>query len=226
MFLLPRNDNPAKPRDAPMAETIKLWTIQPWTVWEQVRAQGKVFVDSRYTANLHDCYEWLLEQLPKHISGYGNHYPWWAYCVRPDLRAQRHYHTLGERFVLMELELPKDRVLTFPFWAWDLIFRGQYLSVDRQESEDWENRLRVAVPDEDVYPYPEPWRSELVASWRRLFEPNLPDWAWSWLDEPPPSKREAVFEVLDRQYVRRVTSFIGTRANAPPRRFSVMEDPS
>jgi hypothetical protein len=212
---------------------IRVWTIQPWDVWEQVKVQGALTVDPRYVANLHHCYDWLKEQLALRLPGYTGCYPWWAYCSRPDLRRERHKEPREERAVLIELGLPRNRVLTFPFWAWDLIFQGQFLSTSRRESERWHRRLRAAVPDEDEYYLrrvreaapgevvgilPEPWLTELELSWEQLFDPDFPDRGWSLGGEPRgETEREAVFEVLSRDCTRRVTPLLGTSRTARPR---------
>jgi hypothetical protein len=155
--------------------------------------------------------------LPRHIPGYAGHYPWWAYCSRPDLRRERHFKLRGERYALIELDLPLDRVVLFPCGAWDRIYIGEFLSPVRGECEQWERRLREAVPDLETDPLPEPWQTELEASWQRLFDPELPVQGWP-LDEPWRfSEREAVFEVLERRSVRRITPFLGADSAGEPR---------
>jgi Domain of unknown function (DUF3841) len=193
-------------------EIIRVWTVQPWEVWEAVESRGALAVDPRFSANLHRCYEWLQAQLLRRLPGYTGHYPWWAYGTRPDLRRVRHQQPYGARRVLIELDLPTERVMVFPFWAWDCIFYERFLSPSRRESEDWKKRLLKAVPNaEDTDPLPEPWQTELEASWERLFDPKLPARGWLVGRAPPLSEREVVFEVLDRGSVRRVTPFVGAR---------------
>lgn len=197
--------------------TVRVWTVQPWVVWEQLVTAGKLTVDPRYSANLHHCYEWLRVQLVHRVAGYSGHYPWWAYGTRPDLRRVRHLEPRGERYALIDLELPRDRVAVFPFWAWDRIFYGKYLSPGRRESADWHRRLREVVADEDSWPLPEPWHTELEASWDWLFSAALPVNGWSPGPRAPLSDWEAVFEVLDRGHVSGVTPFLGAGRGRPAR---------
>ncbi len=194
------------------SQTIRAWTIQPWIVWERLETRGSLTVDPQFAGNLHECYEWLRGQLLQRIPGYSGHYPWWAYRTRPDLRRARHTRCRDQRFVLIEMELPREQVLEFPFWAWDCIFYGRFLSTNQRESADWERRLREAVPDEDTNPLPEPWLSELRSSWLRLFDSELPTQGWLSGSALPQSDREVVLEVLDRRFVRRVTPFLGARS--------------
>jgi hypothetical protein len=98
---------------------------------------------------------------------------------------------------------------TFPCWAWDTVYCGQYLSFARQEHDEWVEAMRQAVPDEDARPLPQPWQTQLEASWLRLFDPHLPSQSW---DDEAISKsgsREAVLGVLRVEEVRQVTEFFG-----------------
>lgn len=76
--------------------------------------------------------------------------------------------------------------------------------------------MRQAVTDEDLWPLPEPWRSELEASWLRLFHPDLPEYGWSEDSPQTYADKEAVFEVLNKQDVRAVTHFVGSNPRYPP----------
>ena len=108
-------------------------------------------------------------------------------------------------------------MLSFPFWGWDCVFSGALLTVRKRESDGWERRMRAPVPDEDADPLPEPWRSELEASWERLFDPALPARGWSPWGRWPSAEREAVFETLALAHVRRATVFVGTSRARTPR---------
>lgn len=192
-------------------ETVRAWTIQPWELWTAVQAQGWMTIDPRYSANLHHCYEWLRPQLLRRIPGYQGHYPWWAYGTRPDLRQRHHHYPRSERYAMLELELSRAKTCVLTFWAWDLIFCGEFLSYTAEEAADWRRRLEAAVPNEDELPrLPQPWLSELESSWECLFAPDLPMEGWWRPHEPPVSSCEVVFEVLDLVHVKSVTAFLGT----------------
>jgi len=135
------------------------------------------------------------------------------------LRRFRHYTPAGKVEVRLELEISRDAVLQFPCWAWHTVYCQDYLATTREEHEAWESRLRKAVPDEDQWPLPEPWRSDLEASWQRLFDRDLPPHRWDDRSLYPKDStcREAVFETLRLDEVRRVTVFRGTAAWAMAR---------
>ncbi|MFC1706716.1 DUF3841 domain-containing protein [Planctomycetota bacterium] len=198
--------------------TIRGWSVQPWTVWEQLDAEGSLTVDPSYVAEVHHAYEWLRPRLATHIPGYSGHYPWWAHIRRPDLRGVRHEKPAGERFALLELQLPRKLVVLLRFWAWDLIFYGYYLSATPGPSRTWHRRLKEHVPnEEDIWPLPSPWQEELEASWELLFDPVLPVAGWRPGGGPASHDVDIVFEKLDRSYVRTITSFLGARRSLEPR---------
>jgi hypothetical protein len=69
--------------------------------------------------------------------------------------------------------------------------------------------MRQAVPDEDLWPLPQPWRDELEASWLQLFAPDLPAHGWADMANEALLYYEAVFETLCLRDVRCVTHFVG-----------------
>lgn len=195
---------------------MRVWTIQPVEVWERLEHDGSVVVDAfhpRYSGYRHPPYDWLAARLTWRLADYPGPatWPWWAYCRFPDLRLFRHTRDAGSREVRITLEVGEGRdALSFPCWAWDTVFRQDYLAFTEAEHADWMGRMRAAVPDEDLWPLPAPWQDELAASWERLFSPALPARAWNadsggWSSDD----REAVLGVLRRSQVRGVTHFVG-----------------
>jgi hypothetical protein len=194
---------------------MRIWTVQPLVVWEQFQQQALLHVDETRTSTpgyVPDSYPWLAQQLKERLPQYPGTIPWWAYCEKPDLRWVRHRRHEGERQVRLELEPRAGTFLTYPLSAWDTVFCGQYLSFARQEHDEWVQAMRRAVPDEDAWPLPEPWRTQLEASWLRLFDPDLPPRPWD--DENlvllgKSGTREAVLGLLRLEEVRQVTHFVG-----------------
>jgi len=192
---------------------VHIWTIQPITVWQALRKELLLYVreDSlSYHGYIPPAYAWLQLQLAQRLSGYSGHLPWWSYCRKPDLRRHRHLRPTDATQVRLELEIANELVLRFPCWAWNRVFCQDYLATTREEYEDWTRNLRQAVPDEDVWPLPQPWRSQLEASWERLFAPELPSLDWD--EESLWSGRlsfEVVFEKLRLEDVCHVTVIKG-----------------
>jgi hypothetical protein len=192
---------------------MRLWTVRPLVVWEQLQQLCLLTVDETRLSTpgyVPDSYRWLALQLEHQLPEYPGSLPWWAYCEKPDLRWVRHSRPAGQREVRIELEPRPGTFLTFPCWAWHTVFCGQNLSFARQEQDDWREAMRQAVPDEDAWPLPEPWRTQLEASWLRLFDPNLPPCPWD--QEAIYGKsgsREAVLGALRLEDERQVTHFVG-----------------
>jgi Domain of unknown function (DUF3841) len=191
---------------------MRIWTIQPFTVWEQLQQSGQLHVDEGrlpYDGFLPEAYRWLVRQLTQMLPGYPGTLPWWGYCAKPDLRLFRHHRPAGGREVRLELEVRDGNYLTLPVWAWHTVYTGQYLSATSQEHGEWMDAMRQAVPDEDTWPLPEPWRTQLEASWQRLFDPILPPDPWDGRCIGQSGSREAVLGLLRLEDVRQVRSFVG-----------------
>jgi hypothetical protein len=191
---------------------MRLWTVQPLTVWEQIQQHGEVHVDE---ARMHTpsfvppAYRWLVRQLEQRLTGYPGTCPWWTYCEKPDLRWVRHTRPAGEQHVRIELEPAFGTFLAFPRWAWDRIYCRQYLSFTRSEHDEWTAAMRRAVPDEDAWPLPEPWGGQLEASWLRLFDRDLPPRSWHQGGGDGSDSQEAVLGTLRLTEVREVKHFVG-----------------
>lgn len=157
--------------------TIPLWTIQPASVLEPLRESGVLRVDRMKLVGVPHAYRWLARQLRRRVPGYRGGLPWWFSTKRPDLRRHRFRWPRGEALVRLEVELDSARVASFPSWAWDLVYTGDFLARSLSEYRSWEAGLRRAGIDEDTGPLPLPWRSHLERSWERLFT-ALPDRPW------------------------------------------------
>lgn len=188
---------------------MRVWTVQPLIVWDRLQEARLLQADpvSYYDGYTPWQYQWIVSQLRKRVPGYDGGFPWWAYCEKPDLRWVRHHRPSGQQQV--RIEVNPDNMITFPSWAWDVIHSGHFLAFTKREQDAWTKAMRRSVPNEDLWPLPEPWRSELEASWLRLFEPALPMCGWLDACERPNPNKEAVFETLRLGDVKSVTHFVG-----------------
>ena len=197
---------------------MRIWTIQPLLVWERLQQYSVLHVDSAYYSYGEGYvpwqYLWLAEQLKNRLPGYGGNLPWWAYCKKPDLRRVRHNRKVGTVHVRIELELPPEELFVMPLEAWDRVHCGDYLAYDEQEYAQWHATWRAVLTEDEYYdswPRPEPWGSQMHASWERLFDIGKSGIEWDgsgkWM--------EAVFEPLRRCNVRKVTRFMGVNRHLP-----------
>ncbi len=193
-----------------------LWTYQPKAVLDTLESVGVVGVDPAfYEDGGPVAYRWLASRLHRVIPGYSGRFPWWLYtrCPWPEGRREGEW--------MLELEIPAELCFEMPIWAWNDVFRGVYLALDRFEFERWQRRCRRSglqdppghweAPGE---PQPAILVDEVMASFDRLFEGNLPKYApyyprgWRFGRKNRPSRRghrrpatEVVTEWLRREWL-------------------------
>ncbi|MCD5407731.1 DUF3841 domain-containing protein, partial [Candidatus Bipolaricaulota bacterium] len=150
---------------------VRVWTIQPVEVLERLEAERVLYADpSRIPEEFRHAYDWMRTQMERRIPGYGGHYPWWGWhSPRPDLRRSGHLPQ-GTRGVRLELELDPAEMLLSDFDAWHVVLNRGYLALSEDEEEAWYRRFAAAVPDRRAWPLPEPWRSDILSSWERIFD--------------------------------------------------------
>ena len=191
---------------------MRVWTVQPLIVWQRLQDAGAVAVDSACYPDEYVPwqYRWLADRLKERLPRYEGGLPWWAYGYKPHLRWVRHSRPQGEPQVRIEVEIDADRAIVFPTWAWHGMYTGRFLAYTPEEQEAWETAMRLAVPDLDEWPLPQPRRAELEESWLRLFDPDLPASGWSGWAAKPTCETEAVFGLLRVEDVRAGRHFIGS----------------
>ena len=184
---------------------MRLWTIQPVETFTRLQREKVLYVDEHTVPEeFRHAYDWMREQMARRIPGYGGHYPWWGWVNRPDLRRSGHLPP-GTKGVRLELEVPDAEVLLSDFDAWHCVLNRSYLALTEEEDEAWEARFRSAVPDPYAWPPPEPWYSEILASWERIFDLHAlaaTDWRGG------ERHLQATFECLRLADVRRVKPFV------------------
>ena len=203
----------------PKPDTIRLWTVQRPYVWQALQEQGTLLVDPNHpqfaderAVDMLAAYDWLREQMTRRIPGYTGHYPWWAYEHFLDLRFYR-WHTppYGQRLVRLELAVPKEQVLLSAYGAWHCVLNRGYLPKAvvwedyEREWHAWEAEAKEAGVEIEIHgnrtpiiPYPEPWETQLQASWEHIFNVEA---------RRPNETIQATFERLELAQVVKVTEF-------------------
>jgi len=186
---------------------LRVWTIQPFEVWERLQMSGLLYADGRHIPpELRFAYQWMRDQMVKRIAGYSGRYPWWGWAhPKPDLRCAGHLPR-GTRGVRLELELHDQEVLLSDFDAWHFVLNQGYLALNEAEFEDFYRRFDAVVADPHAWPPPKSWHTAIVASWGRIFDLDAlatnPDWSG------PEGYIQATFECLRLEDVRHVTYFV------------------
>jgi hypothetical protein len=192
---------------------LRLWTIQPIEVWERLQREKTLLVDPAHPNFQNDpiyleAYEWMREQMALRVSGYEGNYPWWVYDYKLDLRAYRfHTHPPNERWVRLELEIPSDKVLLSAYGAWHYVVNPWYLpyATDNEgyecEEDAWEADASAHGINvfHNAHPFPEPWESQMRASWERIFDVD---------DLRETNTIQATFERLELAEVVKITQFV------------------
>lgn len=118
------------------SKRIKLWTIQPIAIYEELVEKGEVNVFGSEFANSDPKhlygYEWLISQMNQRIgeSPHPNQYPMWAWFQwlhhngqMPDMR--RYGLAKGEKNVRLTIEMDREDVLLSDFEMWHNVFQFQ-----------------------------------------------------------------------------------------------------
>jgi len=197
-------------------DVITLWTIQPSFVWHALQEKGTLLVDSSHPdflnnfQDLHESYDWLRKQMARRIPGYTGNYPWWAYEHFLDLRFYRWHHPSGsERMVRLGLEIPCEQVLLSGYESWHCVLNRSYLPRSvvweeyEQEWDAWNDEaskygVRTGSRGPSDQPFPEPWESQIQASWENIFDVDI---------RRPGETIQATFERLELVHVVHATEF-------------------
>jgi len=193
-----------------MANVI-LWTIQDMTAWERLQRYGVLRADGRRApAYFRDAYRWMSEQMRLRLPPNPARYPLWAWYrwegtarCSPDLRAVGHLDK-GASGVRIEFEIPDRMVLLSDFDGWHCVLSRCLNSANEQEFDAFDAELEREAAGAR-WPFPEPFHSQVVSSWERIFDLEGGDEDWC----GPASRRcvQATFWELALSQVRRVDSF-------------------
>ena len=208
---------------------MRIWTIQPAEVWSSLQDKKVMYACAalgemlawlppawEHLSQPPTCpYEWIVQEMRERVSQHPiAKYPWWGWYrwngvsrARPDLRAHAWWYPNGESNVRIELEIPDHHVLLSDYQDWHGVLGGWFHSYSKSEDDAFDRRLDSAGIDSHDVLREEPFRSEVLASWQRIFdlEGGDPEWLW------PPDRREiqATFWELRFDQVQEVTHFKG-----------------
>jgi hypothetical protein len=195
--------------------TLRLWTLQPWEVWDSLRRGRNLYVDlALIEGQIHDflwAYDFMREQMAQRLPGYEGHYPWWAWRhPKPDLRTWYPHNCFlpGTHATRIELAIPADRVLLSNETAWWYVIQPNYLSAGGADLEDsgFESTAAEEAAGEEKWnrclewPLSAPWQFRVVPSWGRVFDLEA-------MERQCGNAVQATFERLELADVVAVTEF-------------------
>ena len=199
---------------------MELWSIQPESVFQEILSTGKYRCDitKSQMQNCMEQYGWLVQQMTYRIGpppeGVG--YPVWAWYQwdenrkRPDLRSERWGNgRKGDRFVLMELDIPEQDVLLSDFDSWSIILLHGFLANSEEECLQLEAQYD-SLPKEQQ-------RILQRKNWERAFDisPFRSDWTTRGRSV------QATFWELRKEQILSVNSFVAASSRPLQGRKSV-----
>lgn len=155
---------------------MKLWSIQPKNVLDEIRSQETFRCDASRSYNLSKSgslrlpYQWLISQMEKKIGPRpsGVNYPIWAWHTwnfqrtKPDPDSSA-FLERTESKVFLTLEIPDSQVVLTDFDAWQNVLRNSYVSAATDEkSYERASKLLDTLSDEEL-------KSEIQKSWQNVF---------------------------------------------------------
>lgn len=155
---------------------MRLWTFRDPEEWKQAEKLGRLRADGRRVMERAwlPAYRWMKTQMKKRIAGYSGRFPLWAWSERQfaDLRKTGHAPK-GSKALLVECEIPAERVLLSDFTAWHFALNDWHLGRTEAEHKAW---LRRWGRDKDWHrKLPAEGRREIEASWEVMFDPEALD---------------------------------------------------
>ena len=190
---------------------MRLWTIQPVSVLNELNEKGYFICAPEKAGNISDgsftpAYKWMVSEMEKKVGARPSEvsYPVWAWHTtdwkhkKPDLR-RNYYAKKGETCVCLEIEVPDEEVVLSDFNCWHDILSMRY-SDNSMNEEEWEKEMewfeKLPASEKEV---------EMRKSWNKIFDiaPFKNDW----------TERgrfvQATFWILHLSYVRKVQFFKG-----------------
>lgn len=205
---------------------MRLWTIQPVSVYETVMESGVYRCDPYQSWMLQpvdeseaglvldgqfaECYDWMARQMEKRVGPRPEHvrYPVWAWYQfdgkkKPDLRRERWENgNPGEKWVCIFLEVPDEQVLLSDFHMWHFVLNGWPIS-DTEEEADRVDAYLVTLTEGQR-------KAFLEKNWEKVFDTEPFDNGYTSRGDDI----QATFWELKKEYILNVRFFTaGIRKN-------------
>lgn len=122
---------------------MKYYSLQNLDAWKDAIKNGylvgnkKYIMDEEFDAH----YQWMMKQMEKRINVDASDYPIWLWLTLNNVNIEEITFNLSCDYVLLEIDLPEDKVLLSNFDAWHIILNNGYFSdnIDNvNQEDDWE----------------------------------------------------------------------------------------
>jgi len=141
---------------------MKLWTVQADDARQQLIKDGMLVGswDRIDDSMFESAYRWLVKQMIKRgLMDSDKHPPVWAWSTKPEPGTVEEWSAPESKdsFVLMEIEVPDNKVLVTNFDAWHCVLNDGFCSFTDEEMDNYFDR--------DLYS-----RQDIEDSWQRIFD--------------------------------------------------------
>ena len=162
-------------------EIMRLWTIQTTEFYDTLQKNGVVYCDreSWFCQEYRDMYDWMANEMRKHIGIPPQkkvRYPIWAwyqYTSRKKPRPPISSNMLDsdqKEGVMLEIEIPDDKVLLSDFGLWHVPLNGHPISDDKKLMKRFDAFRAVHGGSCDFEDYPEDLKSDIMVTWSVIFD--------------------------------------------------------
>ena len=122
---------------------MKYYSLQNLKTWEDALEKGYLVGNKNYIMDdiFDKQYKWMMKQMSKRIGTSESEYPVWIWLSPSNISIDEIVYNKDNNYVILEIELPEDKVLLSNFDAWHIILNYGYFSDDIEnvnQEDDWE----------------------------------------------------------------------------------------
>ncbi len=191
---------------------MELWSIRNPVEIDIINNHGRLVTDAKLVdSDFILAYNWIATELEVRIKKpYKDiRYPVWAWkcwdserSCKPDLRVR--WGHKNEELVLLKLDIPDELLLHSDYQLWHHVLNRWYLPIDEKDQKNFEEVLRKDGIN-NIWPFPEPYQSQVINSWKRIF-------CWNELDPSYHgsnlgSSIQTVFWEIKKEWVKEIRYF-------------------
>ena len=155
---------------------MKVWTIQPWSVWLQLKKNGVYYANENLSQLLHPrdhlledeftkAYRWMTKQMKEKISlpPENMNTPIWCWYAQDDHIVPKNRYYSNQACI--ELELPANKILLSDFDLWHVVLMDGFVPPDDMDFEKYSRE------DDRIEGLPELEKQKIIEeSWQHIFD--------------------------------------------------------
>lgn len=155
---------------------MRLWTAQTVAVYENLIKTGIHYCDENKIRDFEwwkRAYDWFAEKMAERVGAPPANvkypiwlwYKWNARHRKPDLRSRSSFGPKGQNMVMLEVEIPDDKVVLSDFDNWHYVLNNSYsysMAHSEKEFDEIDERLDSLPEDER--------QIEIEKSWDSIFD--------------------------------------------------------